>query len=108
MPQNNVQVRVCKKFFLNTLGLKDGIVRKVVKKRVITTKMAVKANNSKIPDARYEFFERWLEAVGKQPAHYVRKSSARTYLSSDFRTRTEVFKEYQKYSKDNNLTSFHR
>nr|CAI5860226.1 unnamed protein product [Callosobruchus analis] len=106
LPLDNVRVRVCKTMFLNTLGIKKGVVDIALKKR--------SSVNTSFSDRRGRHVKKVLNTEVKNgikthiesfpvvPSHYCRSDSERKYLSPDLNI-TIMYRLYLEWCENNNL-----
>lgn len=94
----NVRHQVCKKMFLNTLGIKEWFLRYWLEKT--NSAMPSHSDHSRnISHARkkadgHEYAENFLKSLPKMPSHYCRASTSRQYLEPLFQNLTDLYKEY--------------
>lgn len=98
LKRNNEKLRVCKRMFLGTLGLKEKMVHSWIK----NSPEAVE-NVSKIADRQYSqkndlrrsHLKSFFDALPKQPSHYCRKDSSKVYLEQSFKTKSQLYDLYK-------------
>lgn len=100
--KDNVKLRVCKKMFLGTIGLKEDMVQDWVKKTEYGINVASKLNKkrTKVSDKKREYLKAFLDSLPKMPSHYCRKESSKLYLEQFFQTKQELFRQYTKYCEE--------
>lgn len=133
MEKNQTKVRVCKKMFLNTLGIGEKAMRNwkkcnINKERfdeankdtlpnVIDTNPSKETNTSlygikyqKVSEARRKHnedsnkcLENFLDSLPKMESHYCRASTSKLYLEPDWRSKQDLYKEYCRWSAEKNI-----
>lgn len=101
---NNELVRVCKTFFLSTLGMNNETLSEWIKSinDTVTSPTATRRSKSKKvseirASVKSDSVMEWLDILPKMPSHYCRASSKRVYVEDTFRSKTHMFKVYQKW-----------
>ncbi|XP_054260924.1 uncharacterized protein LOC128985459 [Macrosteles quadrilineatus] len=105
--------QVCKKFFLNTLALKEWMTHNWLDKEdsVLIEEAAnenldlTNTNNNANDGSRHgrrsekeKVIEEWLDSLPKVPSHYCRKSSKKLYLEPVWESKKAMFNEFKKYA----------
>ncbi|XP_045540071.1 uncharacterized protein LOC123722410 [Papilio machaon] len=91
----NIRYQVCKKMFLNTLGIKDWFVRYWLEKtNSAMPPHSQKEIHSKKKQAAHVFAEEFLNSLPKMPSHYCRSSTSRQYLEPLFQNMAQLYKEF--------------
>lgn len=102
---NNNKIRVCKTFFINTLGICDRQIR--------TTKMKTdpqgflsKDNRGKhasrkaIDPLLIQYVKQHIDSIPRIESHYLRAKTSREYISGD-KTVTDLWRDFDKSQRDN-------
>lgn len=87
LPQNNTRTRVCKFFFINTLGISDKTTRTVIKK-ITSTIMGVDLKDNrgkhdshiKLDSELREGVKAHINSIPRIENHYCRASTSREYI----------------------------
>lgn len=107
----NLRKQVCKKMFLNTLGLKNcmvddwckkcchGIVEADKKYPIRGEKTKVRLKESILT------LKTFLNELPKLPSHYCRASSTKHYLEPLYRTKSDLYREYKLFAVSKNVTA---
>ncbi|CAK1601215.1 unnamed protein product [Parnassius mnemosyne] len=100
---NNTRIRVCKTFFINTLGICDRQIRTVKKKTdpqgFLTTDIRGKhVSRQPIDPALIENIKQHINSIPRIESHYLRAATTREYISGD-RTLTDIWKDFDKIQK---------
>lgn len=95
---NGIRKQVCKKMFLNTLGLGEKQVRGWVSKPNKSSTTIPKNKNVKGGDV--SFARKFLTDIPKLPSHYCRADTKKHYLEPIFRTKTHLYEVYQEKCKE--------
>ncbi|XP_072384010.1 uncharacterized protein [Diabrotica undecimpunctata] len=86
LPKNNERIKVCKTMFINTLGIKKGVVDIAMKKR--TSENTTEGDNrgkhvKKVTNTTVlENVKSHIQSFPTVPSHYCRSSTERHYLDS--------------------------
>lgn len=101
----NQRLQVCKKMFLNTIGVGEWQVLNWVKKRndngiLKTPKIKNTRKNSKIDNLKKAHVRKFLTNLPKLESHYCRKQSAKLYLENLYQSAQGVYRDYVKYMND--------
>lgn len=95
----NKRYQVCKKMFLDTLGIKDWFVRYWLKKTdcAMPPDRATSSVNRNVPTKTggHEHVEKFLAGLPKMPSHYCRASTSREYLEPVFQNMTDLYNKYK-------------
>ncbi|KAJ8721005.1 hypothetical protein PYW08_006470 [Mythimna loreyi] len=95
---DNIRHQVCKKMFLNTLGIKDWFVRYWLDKTNAAmpphSELSRNASRLKKKNSAHEFVESFLNSLPKMPSHYCRSNTTRQYLEPLFQNMSQLYKEY--------------
>jgi len=112
------QQQVCKKMYLNTLGLKESMVHNWLKKsshglptsknNKTCTPQAEENEEEPNPTKKYNYsleerkqtLTTWFEKLPKMPSHYCRKTTDRLYLEGPFESKSQIFELYVDYCKN--------
>ena len=91
---NGERRNVCKAMFLNTLGLKEAMVRKWCKDGLPKEKMhPSSAFRTQRPTSRKKkLVQEFLDELSKLPSHYCRQSSSKEYLEEGIRDMPSLYK----------------
>jgi hypothetical protein len=95
LKKDGIRIRVCKKMFLNTLDLKQWSVLHWVQSQ----------SNGRVNDTEKKWRRDYLNMLPKVESHYCRSSTDKLYLEPIWRTKTNVFREYEKYCPEKNTES---
>ncbi|VEN46706.1 unnamed protein product, partial [Callosobruchus maculatus] len=80
------KMRVCKRMFLSTLGVKEWTnVSMENRRRYSTTE-------------KKNLLKKFFMELPKMPSHYCRSSTSKMYLEPVFQSKMDVYREYAKYS----------
>ncbi|XP_022832335.1 uncharacterized protein LOC111360590 [Spodoptera litura] len=109
LKQGDVKLRVCKKMYLNTLGIGEWSVRSWVNKSECG--MFAKENPEQIEKKKRgekkrlsrEFLVEFIENLPQLPSHYCRKDTSKTYLEPIPGGMVEVYRTYTEASTTKNL-----
>lgn len=100
---NNTKVRVCKKMFLNTLGVGERMVSNWLKKNDENTNPSQERVNC-ISEKRNQLFKQRIETLKmffnempKVESHYCRASSTKLYLEPNWQSKSELFNFYKDF-----------
>lgn len=107
---------VCKKFFLNTLGLGEWTALNWIRKNESCSADGQdegmddenQPENNLIQSAKRRSMVKtdsareWLEMLPKLPSHYARKDTNKLYLAPIWESKSSLYREYQKHSLENN------
>ncbi|CAG9812843.1 unnamed protein product [Phaedon cochleariae] len=102
----NKKINVCKKMFLNTLGVKERSVRDWV--TVPTVHGMVKQNNlkryktakQKGDNEKKNIMIAFINSIPKLPSHYCRADSKKLYLEENFKNKTELYDLYKSHCEE--------
>lgn len=103
--------------FLSTLGLNEWSVRNWCLTSEKNTGMHVKERDdlstsrvrlTQSMKERKLFLQKFLEEIPKLPSHYCRSSSSKLYLEPVFQNKTDIYRQFQKYTKENNVEPLSR
>lgn len=110
MNSNNKKIRVCRKMFLNTLGIKEKMVRCWLTSKiefgffenpddVEQRKVEKRQQSEKFKEyqRRKNYLRDFLVKFPKLESHYCRKDSEKEYLQTEHRTITDVYNDYAKF-----------
>ncbi|CAH2004694.1 unnamed protein product [Acanthoscelides obtectus] len=119
---NGERVRVCRRFFINTLDLGEDTFRRWVrrsdtfaeneterddipkrKKRTIAEGVKKKIHNEMKNNIL-----KWLALLPKVPRHYCRSTSSCTYVESTFRSLSHMYSVYEDWCKSNDTKAASR
>lgn len=105
LPINGIRKKVCKPMFLNTLGIKKGVVDIALKKRTkenVATSDGRGKRNSKILDpAIVRDIISHIQSFPCVPSHYCRAESTRKYLDASLNLAT-MYRMYVQWCQENN------
>ena len=100
-------VRVCKKMFLNTLGLNEWMVLDWTKKNRNLPNAPEKPINKRKSDTnRINAAHDFLNSLQKVPSHYCRQSTSMLYLETLWLSKVEVHRAYVDYCKEKNVQPY--
>lgn len=124
---DGIKVRVCRKFFINTLGIGEDTFKRWVKKEKSEEPNSTEEeeevdeigvrnmNDEKLPggaenilrtrDNIFENLVTWLNVLPKVPSHYCRASSNKTYVESTFRSVKHLYEVYKLWCLEQNVKS---
>lgn len=108
---NNEKLKVCKRMFLGTLGLKEKMVHCWLKKSssgIVEKTERVGNNNeaSRENEKRRNHLNTFFNELPKQPSHYCRKDSSKVYLEQTFQTKSQIYKLYKDNCLENNIEPY--
>lgn len=110
---NNEVRQVCKKMFLSTLGVKEWMVARWCSQNthgMHSPTIDINANRKQqrtpaphlqIAKNQKSVIRTFLDKLPKMPSHYCRKDSTKLYLEADFGSKSNVYRIYEQYCKDN-------
>lgn len=92
---------VCRKMFLNTLGIKETMVRKWMNKAdhgkmIASSDKWVKRRSQKNETNRKQILKDWLGSIPTMESHYCRKETSKKYVEQQFQSKAEVYRAYCK------------
>ena len=94
-------VRVCRKMFLNTLGLKEWTVLNWVKERSENDSLPLKENKKAMLDERRRNdVKDFFNALPKIESHYCRADTTRIYLEPVWESKQHLHREYTKFCEE--------
>ncbi len=98
LKKDGINLKVCKKMFLGTLGLDEWSTRKWATnaKRRNSTSPEDTQQASKSDEMKRESVRLFFESLPKVPSHYCRSSSNRLYLEPTFRSYNRLYAEYKR------------
>lgn len=108
LKKDNVAYRVCKKMFINTLGIGEWSLHHWTKVEVEQPNP-----NSKIGKRNPQWIEAknmmhtFFDSLPKMESHYCRSRSKKLYLEPIWQSKAELFLEYRRFSKDQNSKTQH-
>jgi hypothetical protein len=95
--KNNEKKPVCKRMFLNTFGLKEGMVHEWFKKTeyglnttsgtTTKTKNTGERRSNNRNKIKKDFLNKWFDSLPKMPSHYCRKDTNKLYLETLFQSK---------------------
>ena len=95
---NSKLIRVCKRMFLNTVGMKEWTILHWVKSNFNTVALPPEKDGRKINSAmRRGIVKDFLDALAKMESHYCRKDTERVYLEPIWDSKMHVYREYIVY-----------
>lgn len=114
---NGIKKQVCKKMFLNTLGLKERMVSNWILSESEVGIPLIETNREKslrgkqkstsIPNAQgitqIEHLNSFFEMIPKLPSHYCRSSTKKLYLEPVFKSKSHVYEVYTKKCNEDNI-----
>ncbi|CAG5016528.1 unnamed protein product [Parnassius apollo] len=81
---DNEKIRVCKKFFMNTLDVNDRVIRTVFQKRdlgfIDIEKRGKHGNHKKVDESIKQAVRDHINSIPRIESHYIRKDSSREYI----------------------------
>nr|CAH7765927.1 unnamed protein product [Callosobruchus chinensis] len=99
----NEYLRVCKKMFLGTLGMKETAVLKWLKDSLDIEDNPVENKSLRISEVRKQRFKEsqsslleFLNSLPKMDSHYCRSSTSKKYLKPIWKTKSELYSFYKK------------
>ncbi|CAG9773409.1 unnamed protein product [Ceutorhynchus assimilis] len=109
LKKDTENLRICKKMFLNTLDLKEWMVRnwlnQAANNKIKDSNDIAMPSRSRLPvelKKGLEVLQTFLDKLPKLESHYCRPSTQRLYLEPLFQTKTDVYRLYKDYCDDNN------
>lgn len=108
---NGTRKQVCKKMFLNTLGIKDWTVR--YWKEQSSDKGITPSTENRHPEAKKykrdkNFVREFLENLPKLPSHYCRQMSTKLYLEPGIQSVSQLYDLYKEKCKEENKETVSR
>lgn len=113
LKRNNQKELVCKKMFLSTFGLKEWSVRSWCLTAEKKTGMHKKEISKDLRESRKRVsrsmqesknvLKEYLDAIPKLPSHYCRASTSKMYLEPIFQSKSDVYREYEKFAKEKDV-----
>lgn len=104
------KLRVCKKMFLATLGVKEWTVREYSRKafgmHVADEEKSNDSRNRHSTKEKKKVLENFLDVLPKMPSHYCRASTTKLYLEPVFQSKMDLYREYVKYCEEQGQQSF--
>ena len=103
---NGVLIPVCKKFFLQTLGMGEWSVRKW-SSTTAATNITTPVQKLNLPNRshgnkdRYALAKQFLDSLPKLPSHYSRAESNKEYLEPVFERFARLYEEYTRCCTEN-------
>lgn len=97
--------RVCKKMFLNTISIGEWSVHNWVENSVVSNTVPhAHRNENRRPanNLKKELLIEFFRSLPKLESHYCRKSSTKLYLEPYWQSKSTLFREYLKCTKDQN------
>lgn len=99
---NSAYVPVCKLSFLNTLGIKEGIVRSWVQIEDVEMHSSAEFIKLEKPAVLRDRTDTksvvmFLDQLNKLPSHYCRKQTSKLYLEQNFTSYKEVYDAYKEF-----------
>ncbi len=99
--EDGVKVKVCRRFFLNTLDISLSQFYRWLSSSVCDPFAQDDdqnvANNK--PDPRRDTAIEWIDQLPKVPSHYCRASSSKQYVDSSFQSESHMHRLYTDYAK---------
>lgn len=92
LKNGGIRIRVCKKMFLQTLGIGEIAVKKWIRSDGVK-KTVDEAKHRK--DVDIENLDAFFALLPKLESHYCRANSSKLYLEPIWETKAQLFKEYQ-------------
>jgi hypothetical protein len=91
-------LRVCKKMFLNTLGLKEWTVLNWVKCRSDGDELQPQIHKRKVlSEKQRNIVQEFLNSLPKMESHYCRADTQRLYLEPVWESKQHIHREYVEY-----------
>ncbi|KAJ8949696.1 hypothetical protein NQ314_008159 [Rhamnusium bicolor] len=105
---NTGKIKVCKKFFLNTLDISSQVIKTVRNKmgnsgQIEEDKRGRVARNSKVSDETKRCVRRHINSFEAVDSHYCRKNSNRLYLPPTLSV-SKMYDLYLEFCKDNSIS----
>lgn len=98
LPLNEVQYKVCKQFFIQTICIGAEQLKKM-----LNLKQSYRKEKTKIISNEEKKIFIWLKKIPLIVSHYCRRSSSKLYVNQEFESMTESFTEYTRYSFENDI-----
>lgn len=110
LTRNGCKERVCKQFFVATLGISTRVLRTVEEKRlssgdlnvVSPDKRGKHGNHATVSADVKEGIRNHIRKIPVIESHYTRAKSSKSYISGD-KTIMELFRDYQKMCEEHNI-----
>lgn len=105
-------VRVCKKMFLGTLGMKETVILNWLKKSLNIEDVPILNRSQRVSEERRKKFresqkrlQEFFNDMPKMESHYCRASSSKLYLEAIWHSKSDLYKFYKTdFCPQNNLT----
>lgn len=104
---DNSKLKVCKKMFLGTMGLKEDMVQDWIKKTEHGINVTSKPprEDTKISVEKRKKLREFFDSLSKMPSHYCRRDSTKLYLEQFFQTKQALYREYKNYCDENGFAN---
>lgn len=97
------RLRICKKMFLNTLGVKEWVIKKWVKASLDVNPVLpeqILGSDDKTPiNARMKLLHNFFDSLPKLESHYCRSSTSKLYLELIWESKAHLHKVYSEFCK---------
>lgn len=106
---DNTKIRVCKTFFINTLGITNKMIRTVRQKTnncnsVEQDRRGKHNKHKRVDEDLKEDIIRFINSIPRIESHYLRASTSREFISGS-KSITDLFKDFQEQQKNNSRDS---
>lgn len=102
---NDAKVRVCKLFFINTLGISDRVIRTIIKKiqsGYLEIDKRGKHNNHPTVDTNIQTdIMNHIESIPRIDSHYLRAQTTKQFIEGG-KTIADLHRDYKKLCEENN------
>ncbi|KAK4887285.1 hypothetical protein RN001_003556 [Aquatica leii] len=86
---------VCKTMFLNTLGVKDWVIKNWAKSDIETSKKVISVGSKQTQDLRIKSLHEFFDSLPKLESHYCRVSTSKLYLEPVWMSKSQLFQLYK-------------
>lgn len=94
------RLRVCKKMFLNTLGVNEWVIKKWIKSDLEVNHQILP--NEQPSSARIKLLHEFFDTLPKLESHYCRASTSKLYLEPIWQSKSHLYRVYKDFCGDRN------
>lgn len=87
--------RVCKTMFLNTLGVKDWVIKNWAKSDMEINQLRNSVGGKQTQDLRIKSLHEFFDSLPKLESHYCRASTSKLYLEPIWTYKSQLYKLYK-------------
>lgn len=92
LPFQQISLQVCRKMFLATLSIKPDMIRGWIK----TPNIGNQQSLNRVANAgRITYLREYFENLNPVESHYCRRDTGKKYIEATFKTKSDVYKDYQ-------------